>query len=46
MESLKQIATGQQVQWEKSKAFLSQKKKKPKPQVKEEKKKNRIDVRA
>jgi hypothetical protein len=46
MESLKQIETGQKIKWEKNNAFLSQKRKKPKPQAKEEKNKNRIDVRA
>jgi len=46
MESLKQIEMGQKVKWEKNGSFLPQKKKRPKPPVKEEKNKNRIDVRA
>jgi hypothetical protein len=46
VESLKQIEMGQKVKWEKGGSFLPQKKKRPKPPIKEEKNKNRIDVRA
>lgn len=46
MDSLKQVEAGQKVIWEKNNSFFSRKKKKPKPPIKEEKNKNRVDVRA
>jgi hypothetical protein len=46
MDSLKQIEAGQKVTWEKNSSYFSRKKKKPKPPIKEDKNKNRVDVRA
>jgi len=47
IESLKKIESTRNIRWEKPGSFFSQKRKKAKPQNnKEEKNKNKIDVRA